>query len=141
MKFNCLFLCLCFMSLISVAQNDTDQIAIIPQPVKVVKNAGHFLLPQKIVIASPALPEMKEVVAFLSDRLSTPTGIPVALENSNANATVQLILNKKEDNIIGKEGYNLSVTPGNIIIKANDPAGLFYGVQTLDTIISKRNRK
>src|SRR6185312_9425 len=131
MKFFCLFLCLSFISAASLAQNDTNQIAIIPQPVKMIENGGHFLLPQSIVIASPSDPEMKQVNAFLSDRVSVPTGIPVVVKNSGTNATVQLILNKKEDNIIGKEGYNLSVTPMNIIIKANTPAGLFYGVQTL----------
>jgi hexosaminidase len=137
MKLNCLFFCLCFISVTSLAQNDADQIAIIPQPVKVVKNAGHFLLPKTIVIASPSVPEMKQVIAFISDRLSTPTGYPVAVSNSAAGATVQLILNKKEDNVIGKEGYNLSVTPVNIIIKANNAAGLFYGVQTLIQLFPK----
>jgi len=137
MKFNCLFFCLCFISATSFAQNDTNQIAIIPQPVKVVANAGHFSLPQTIVIAAPSGPEMKQVIAFLSDRLSTPTGIPVSVANSNGKVAIQLILNKKEDNIIGKEGYNLSVTPTNIIIKANSPAGLFYGVQTLVQLFPK----
>ena len=137
MKFNCLFFCLCFISATSFAQNDTNQIAIIPQPVKVVANAGHFSLPQTIVIAAPSGTEMKQVIAFLSDRLSTPTGIPVSVANSNGKAAIQLILNKKEDNIIGKEGYNLSVTPTNIIIKANSPAGLFYGVQTLVQLFPK----
>ncbi len=137
MKFNCLFYCLCFISAISFAQNDTNQIAIIPQPVKLVTNAGHFSLPQTIVIAAPSAPEMKQVIAFLSDRLSTPTGIPVTVKNSDPAAAIQLILNKKEDNIIGKEGYNLSVAPTNIIIKANSPAGLFYGVQTLVQLFPK----
>lgn len=137
MKFNCLFLCLCFISATSLAQNDTSQIAIIPQPVKVIKNAGHFLLPQTIVIAAPSEPEMKQVIAFLSDRLSTPTGIPVTIKNADPTAAVQLILNKKEDNTIGKEGYNLSVTPTNITIKANDAAGLFYSVQTLIQLFPK----
>ncbi|HEY5406690.1 MAG TPA: family 20 glycosylhydrolase [Ginsengibacter sp.] len=137
MKFSCLFLCLCLISVLSFAQDDASKIAIIPQPVKVIENAGHFLLPQSITVEASSQEDMKQVVAFLSDRLSTPTGIPVAVKNSDPNATVQLILNKKEDNIIGKEGYNLSVTPTNIIIKANDAAGLFYGVQTLVQLFPK----
>ena len=83
MKFYCLFLCFCIISLMPMAQNDTNQIAIIPQPVSVVENAGHFLLPQNIIIESPSQPEMKQVIAFLNDRLSTPTGIPVVVKNSD----------------------------------------------------------
>ncbi len=137
MKFFCSCLCLCLVSVTSFAQDTTNEIAIIPQPVTLVKNTGHFSLPQNIIIESPSLPEMKEVITFLSNRLSVPTGIPVVVKNSDPSATIQLILNKKEDNIIGKEGYNLSVTPANIIIKANDAAGLFYGVQTLIQLFPK----
>ena len=137
MKFFCSFLFLCFISEISFGQDNKTQIAIIPQPVKVVENAGNFLLPRNIIIESPSQPEMKQVIAFLSDRLSIPTGIPVAVKNSDPSATVQLLLNKKADDIIGKEGYNLSVTPTKIIIKANSPAGLFYGVQTLVQLFPK----
>ena len=137
MKFFRFFLFLCLSSIKSYSQDNTNQIAIIPQPVSVVENAGHFLLPQNITIESPSQPEMKQVIAFLTDRLSTPTGIPVVVKNSDPSATVQLVLNKKADNVIGKEGYHLSVTPQNIIITANTPAGLFYGVQTLVQLFPK----
>ena len=40
-------------------------------------------------------------------------------------------MNKKADKTLGKEGYTLSVSPKKVLIKANEPAGLFYGVQTL----------
>ncbi|HVF81150.1 MAG TPA: family 20 glycosylhydrolase, partial [Flavisolibacter sp.] len=33
--------------------------------------------------------------------------------------------------LIGAEGYQLSVTSNGVVIKANQPSGLFYGVQTL----------
>jgi hypothetical protein len=43
------FLYLCFMADLSFAQDSISQIAIIPKPVSVIENAGHFLLPQNIV--------------------------------------------------------------------------------------------
>lgn len=137
MKIFCLFLSLCFISVLLFGQDSSNNISIIPQPVTIIKNTGHFSLPQNIIIESSSQPEMKEVTAFLSDRLSVPTGIPVAVKNSDPSATIQLVLNKKTDNVIGKEGYNLSVTPSNIIIKANTAAGLFYGVQTLVQLFPK----
>ena len=130
-------LCLCFISVLSFGQVGKTQIAIIPQPVTVVENSGHFSLPKSVVIEAGTQPEMKEVITFLKDRLSTPTGIPVVVRSTAPTASVKLILNKKEDEVIGKEGYHLLVTPKNIEIKANTPAGLFYGVQTLVQLFPK----
>jgi hexosaminidase len=96
-----------------------------------------FSLPKNVVIAADPRPEMKQVNDFLKDRLSTPTGIPVIVKNTSSSATIQLILNKKTDAVIGKEGYHLLVTPKNIVITANEPAGLFYGAQTLVQLFPK----
>ena len=130
-------LCCCLMPVITFGQTGKTEIAIIPEPVTVIENAGHFSLPQNVVIEAGTQPEMKQVIAFLKDRLSTPTGIPVIVKNTAPSATIQLILNKKADDVIGKEGYHLLVTPKNIVIKANEPAGLFYGVQTLVQLFPK----
>jgi hexosaminidase len=121
----------CSIAVISFGQNSSPRIAIIPQPVSVVENAGYFTLPKNIVIESASSGEMKEVVSFLKERMSTPTGFPVTVKSIAPVATLKLILNKKKDDVIGREGYRLTVTPKNITILANEPAGLFYGVQSL----------
>ena len=125
------------MSLFTFGQTGKTEVAIIPEPVTVIENAGHFSLPQNVVIEVGTQPEMKEIITFLKARLSVPTGIPVIVKNIAPSATIKLILNKKADKIIGKEGYQLLVSPKNIIIKANEPAGLFYGVQTLVQLFPK----
>ena len=134
------FLGLLWFSIISVitfGQTATPRIAIIPQPVTVVENSGRFSLPKNVVIEAGTQPEMKQVIAFLKDRLSTPIGIRVIVQNAAPSATIQLLLNKKTDTVIGKEGYHLLITPKKILIKANQPAGLFYGVQTLVQLFPK----
>jgi hexosaminidase len=127
----------CLITLISFGQNSSPRIAIIPQPVSVVETAGYFTLPKNIVIESASGGEMKEVIFFLKERMSTPTGISVTVKSIAPAATIKLKLNKKKDNLIGKEGYHLSVTPKNITIIANEPAGLFYGVQSLVQLFPK----
>ncbi len=116
--------------------NDTG-IAIIPAPVSVTKTSGHFILPQKVSIEAGSQVGMKQVVAFLKDRLSVAATGNVTVANTLPTATIRLQLNNAADNSTGKEGYKLSVTPKNILIKANEPAGLFYGVQTLVQLFPK----
>jgi hexosaminidase len=108
------------------------EIAIIPEPVSLIKQTGHFVLPSNIIIQSSKSAELTQTVAFLKERLSTPTGHFVSvIHTSSPVATFKLILNDKEDATIGAEGYQLSVSPKQVLITANKPAGLFYGVQTL----------
>lgn len=130
-----LILC-CLITVRSFGQVNDTGIAVIPAPVSVTKTPGQFILPQKVSIEAGSRPEMKQAIAFLKDRLSvTATNVTVA--NTLPTATIRLQLNTTEDNSIGKEGYKLSVTQKNIVIKANEPAGLFYGVQTLVQLFPK----
>ncbi|MDB5210244.1 MAG: beta-N-acetylhexosaminidase [Sediminibacterium sp.] len=122
---------------ISTFSFSQSTIAIIPEPVSLKTGSGNFVLPQSISIESPSNPEMKQVIAVLKDRLAVPTGSTVTVSNASANATIRLLLNKTVDEKMGKEGYALSVTPKNIVIRANQPAGLFYGVQTLLQLFPK----
>lgn len=118
--------------------NNAPDIAIIPEPVSVIKSEGYFILPSNVVIQAPAVAELKQVVAFLQERFSVPTGSYVAeVSTPSASATIHLILNEKTNSAIGKEGYQLTVTPNHITIKANKPAGLFYGAQSLIQLFPK----
>jgi hexosaminidase len=114
------------------------EIAIIPEPVSVAKTNGHFILPENIIIQAVSTPEMKAVVDYLQQRLTVPTGYFASSSNaSSVKPTIRLILNQKANQQLGKEGYQLSVTPGLILIKANEEAGLFYGVQSLLQLLPK----
>lgn len=108
------------------------EIAIIPEPVTLIKQTGHFVLPTNIIIQSSKFADLTQTIAFLKERLSTPTGHFVSvIHNASPMATFKLVLNEKEDATIGAEGYQLSVNTKQVVITANKPAGLFYGVQTL----------
>jgi hexosaminidase len=131
-------LCCGFIGYGAFAQTNKDGgIAIIPEPVALTKNAGEYILPKKLVIVSNTQPEMAQVIALLRNRISNTTGSHVTVVNSAAVAAIRLVLNKKADTLIGKEGYRLSVTKTGIVIRANEPAGLFYGSQTLLQLLPK----
>ncbi len=133
--FNLLFSSLLFATAFS--QTNNTGIAIIPEPVSIIKNTGMFLLPTNILIEAASHQEMKGVTDFLKKRFSVPTGSTVTVSNSASSAAIRLILNTQKNNTIGKEGYQLSVSTKGIVIKANEPAGLYYGAQTLVQLFPK----
>ncbi len=112
-------------------------ISIIPEPVQLVKKTGVYLLPKDIVIGAANITAVQFAADYLQKKISQATGYVVKVSDNSAAANIQLLLNATTNTSIGKEGYELSVTPQNIIIKANQPAGLFYGVQTLLQLLPK----
>jgi hexosaminidase len=121
----------CLPGLLAVAQSSDNKISIIPEPVKMVQSAGYFQLPQNISIEAPALPALQVTVDFLKQRLTAATGYTATIASKGAGATIKLMLNTTANATIGKEGYQLTVSPNAVTIAANEAAGLFYGVQSL----------
>lgn len=118
--------------------NTPPEIAIIPEPVEIQKQEGYFILPANVTIQCAAVPETKTIVAFLEERLSAATGSYVsAVTKASPSASIKLLINEKNDAALGAEGYRLQVTPNHITIKANQPAGLFYGVQSMLQLFPK----
>jgi len=114
------------------------EIAIIPEPVSLIKHTGTFTLPENVIIQADKTPEAKLVVDYLQMHLSIPTGSFVSVyTTASSPATIKLITNEKENPALGKEGYQLIVSPRLITIRANQAAGLFYGVQTLLQLFPK----
>lgn len=112
-------------------------ISIIPEPVSVRHSEGRFELPKRVVISAVNQTEMKEVLAFLTKRLSVPTGSEVTRQDGAQGAHILLVLNASTDAEIGEEGYRLSVKPQQVVITANRAAGLFYGAQSLIQLFPK----
>ncbi len=117
---------------------DHGQLALIPVPVNVTINAGHFELPKTILIEARDQQGLTPALEDLKAHLSIPTGYPVTVTTQpRTDATIRLVLNKTAEATLGAEGYFLSVTPDAILIRANQPAGLFYGIQTLLQLLPK----
>jgi hexosaminidase len=136
MKRNHAFTICLFVILLTGYQKAKAQIAVIPVPVKTVETKGVFSLPENVIISAPAMPELQPTALFLQQRLQTATGYQVKTTNETT-GSIKLELNKTADAVIGNEGYTLSVTPEAVMLKANKPAGLFYGVQTLLQLFPK----
>ncbi len=126
-------LCLLVLSAISyILCFSQDSIAIIPQPVKLIKNAGVFTLPASIGIWAGPSPYLKPTVNMLTSKLTAATGYGTHIVTAKlVKVSIGLLTNETPDNALGDEGYHLTVTPKGVTIRANTPAGIFYGVQTM----------
>jgi hexosaminidase len=106
--------------------------ALIPAPQKMEPIEGVFkLTPQTRVVTDAASGQTGN---FLCERLHTSTGYALTRARSLAEGspdknTILLTTNDAKATL-GAEGYELLVTPDSVIIRAPQPAGLFYGVQT-----------
>jgi hexosaminidase len=139
MKKISLLLSCCFITFLSFSQTSKNGLAIIPEPVSVVTREGEFILPKHILIAASARGEVKLATTYLRNKLTTSTGALVTIKNTfTTPATIKLTLNTKNEPELGKEGYHLWVGKKGIIIAANEPAGLFYGIQTLIQLLPKQ---
>jgi len=107
------------------------QVSIIPEPVSLKQNEGTYNFNSKIVIGGETTnASVKKIADWLKEKLSV-TGLPVTIATANEKADINLSLNKTANATIGKEGYQLTTSPNNgVSVNANEPAGLFYGVQT-----------
>lgn len=123
-----LFILLCMNFMANAQQR---KISIIPEPVSMVVKDGNFSLTKSMVIKVPANAGLGVTVDYLTKKLTVPTGFRVRTVTDNVDrADITLVLNDKRNDKTGDEGYELSVAQNGVTIKANKPAGLFYGVQS-----------
>ncbi|HET7118679.1 MAG TPA: beta-N-acetylhexosaminidase, partial [Hanamia sp.] len=108
------------------------ELHIIPEPVSATLHEGYFSLkPNTSIIVENS--KAQDVATLFTKMLNTPTGYHLLAKRgkeSNSNVII-LRINKTPNSILGNEGYTLRVTSKNIIIAANQPNGIFYGIQTL----------
>ena len=125
-------ICLVITFFTAIVHPSFSQVSIIPEPVSLQQKEGAYNLKTQIVIEEGSTNlAVKKIADWLKEKLSV-TGLPVSVASAAEKADVHFSLNKTANNTIGKEGYQLIVSASNgVTITANDPAGLFYGAQTL----------
>jgi hexosaminidase len=72
--------------------------------------------------------------AWFTEQVQTLTGVQLRQGRGGKQAII-LDITHQDKSGIHPNGYSLSVTPSGIRITAADPAGIFYGLQTLLQLI------
>lgn len=115
----------------------SQPVALIPRPASEVYGTGSFVLPQEITIATPVDSELKKIASRLYGQLTTATGHKISIKEGGADSKATIMLSLVKDASIRKEGYRLKVSAHDITLTAAEPAGVFYGIQTLLQLLPK----
>ncbi len=132
LKIKVILLLLIIVGLNSCNQKGEHSTALnlIPYPVKVMEQSGSFELNASTKIIATG--DASQLVAnYLQGLLHGATAFDLPIENKKTSNSITLELVKG----MADEAYELSVQPQEIIIKASQSAGLFYGVQTLRQLL------
>jgi hexosaminidase len=111
---------------------------LIPKPVSITPAEGTFELNAKTqVLVEPASDELLAIGGYLAEGLKATTGLVIPVGDVEGTAPEGSITIKvgETDSALGGEGYQLTVTPQGVEIAAPQPAGNFYGAQSLLQLI------
>ena len=110
-------------------------VSVIPRPRDISMGQGTFeISPEFRVLVDDDASDVKGFAEYFAEKLRHASGfeVPVGDYNGEEDGSMALILslNPSEENL-GKEGYLLEVKTDGLDLRANRPAGLFYGIQTI----------
>ena len=111
---------------------DTESLGIIPAPSSIsIVNESFTLNDATEIYCQDTTKELTQLIAWFSGEIETTFRLKL---KTNANASSDkknTILFALVDSFSNKEGYSISVNKKQVIVKAKNPQGLFYGVQTI----------
>jgi len=102
---------------------------IFPSPANYQPQTGTFEFSAKVKLSADA--DFHQEAMLFAEELSRLFGKTVSLNQTTAGPAIVF---KKEKNL-GTEAYTLSISPQQILIRASDPAGAFYAIQSLKTML------
>jgi hexosaminidase len=118
-------------------------LSIIPKPMSVKETPGNFIIGEKTKIYVDGNNNcLKKIGEMLSSQLKLETGYDIVVIEKPGNSMKNSIILTQNDVVdtLGAEGYNLIVTPQNVTIKSLNPAGVFYGIQTLLQLLPVKSK-
>jgi len=131
--------CAAFLLSISIAGDGPaaygGRPSLMPKPARVTMTDGQFAVtPKTRVLYSGDDRRLPDAAAYLAGRLTQALGKKIAaraVDAAKAPDGAILLTTAGADKALGAEGYELSVTPKSVLIRAPRAAGAFYGGITL----------
>jgi hexosaminidase len=118
-----------------------SQTSIIPQPVEIKLKKGNFnfnpntkLIFEKESLSFPA----QYAAASWEPILGYKPEVEQTIGSESNNSIIFRIFENPETEI-GNEGYILEINPEKVVLSANSPAGILYGIQTITQLMDSEN--
>ena len=111
---------------------------LLPYPQKIDIEKGYFILSKKVGITIN-----NQTLHQVAERYKTELalfGYKLNDRNASGKNQISLFIEKTPFKRLGKEAYTLVVNSGGIRIGANEPHGLYNGLQTLKQLIQAKGR-
>jgi hexosaminidase len=133
------FLCVFLLSCSSGKEDvkDLTQLSLIPKPASITPSTGVFQITRNTsIIVQGDSDEGLKIAEYLAQRLRPSTGYEIKTSSTKEKPQAgNIYLSLSDDSTLGSEGYELTITDDNLLLKANKPAGLFWGVQTIRQLL------
>ena len=112
----------------AIRSNAEPILNIIPKPTRIQTTSGYFKL-SKSTSVSYNNAQSKNIANWFMDELKAFTSLSPGIKSASANRLVFVLADTFS--IAGKEAYRIDISKSSITIIASNPAGLFYGAQSL----------
>jgi len=115
----------------------SPSLALIPKPARLELGSGSFELPANPVVV--AAPGARAKAVQLAAMLRETAGLQAKVSDAaGGEAAIMLLLDPSLEPTAGPEGYNLTVSPRGIVVRAASEAGLFYGGITMLQLLPRQ---
>jgi hexosaminidase len=113
---------------------------IIPEPQQQTPGKGLFKLSSNSGVVYNNT-QLQFLAGYMADVLKSNAKLSIRPQQGSApqNGKINLVMDSKANG--GKEGYELRVSEGSVLIKASTPRGVFYGMQTFLQLIPNNGSK
>lgn len=136
MKSNILILFCCFLFLASCQAPSIEEYTLLPHPVDIKYIPGMVKLKTQPTLVYPG--ELANEALLLQCYLSSDFSVQATLKKNKKKGDIILQLDPA---VLPEqaEGYILDATSGNIVLKANSPAGILNAIQTFRQVLKVKD--
>lgn len=136
MKFKFCFVGLLMIVSLACSSQGNPDLQIIPMPEDVRFDPGVFSIYSNTFIDVPRRADLEACAEVLNEAIAGISNYRLAVKNDAVAANRICFRLDSTGQDWHAEGYRLQISPDSLVLVAREPAGLFYGVQTLVQLLA-----